>query len=43
MGLVMLVQWKVVMHWGELGYFNARIIDYIIHAQTDNLAFTGIS
>jgi hypothetical protein len=27
----------------QLGYFNAGIVDYLIHTQTDKLAFTGIS
>jgi hypothetical protein len=27
----------------QLGYFNAGIVDYVIHAQTDKLAITGIS
>jgi hypothetical protein len=26
-----------------LGYFNAGIVDYVTHAKTDKLAFTGIS
>jgi hypothetical protein len=26
-----------------LGYFNAGIVDYVIPAQTNRLAFTGIS